>query len=347
VISVDVLSPGDGAEYDEFVRGHPAALVYHSSAYRDFLKELLACEEQYLVARVDGRIEGVLPLLWTSSAPLGRVYNSLPYFGSTGGILAATSAAADALATAYGELATAEATCAATVVENPFAGPTPTLPHTHVDRRLAQFTRLPSCAARPEDELLAAVEPSARRNVRKALANGISVENDPSAIGRLRALHELNMGELGGPAKSGAFFDLVTRRLEPARDFDLYVARKDGAMVAGLLVWYFNRTVEYVVPAIDPAFRSDQPLAAILFTAMTAAASRGFERWNWGGTHLGMRTLYRFKRKWAAEAREYRYLVHVAEPRVLEHTPDELSASFGHFYVVPFSSLAPRAAAHG
>src|SRR5438093_391721 len=73
--------------YDRFLGARPDSLLYASLKYRAFLKALLGCQDEYLLAVHDGQIEGVLPLMRLEVA--GKVvYNSLPYFGSNGGVLA-------------------------------------------------------------------------------------------------------------------------------------------------------------------------------------------------------------------------------------------------------------------
>lgn len=308
---------------ESFLRGRPEALVYYSGSYRGLLVELLGAEDRTLVARDGDEIRGILPLLYRDG-----VYNSLPYYGSNGGVLGE----ADPLLEAYRELATETGTVSSTVVSNPFAPAGPVPVHNLLDARLAHFTSLVG-------DPLARVEPSARRNVRRAAAAGIEVRADPEALPGLYALHEQNIRALGGRPKSRAFFDLVGSRLAAGTEWQLFAAYRGGALVAGLLLLYFGRTVEYFTPAIDHDHRSDQPLAAILSTAVEDAAARGYERWNWGGTWPTQESLRRFKLKWGAEELSYSYFVQLNRPELLDSTPDELYARYGDFFVLPYSEL--------
>ncbi len=69
----------------------------------------------------------------------------------------------------------------------------------------------------------------------------------------------------------------------------------------------------------------------------------GFRRWNWGGTWLAQDGVYRFKRKWGAAKRRVP-LLRLSSTTTACWTPSRRSssASFGHFYVVPFSALRER-----
>ncbi len=280
----------------------------------------------------------MLPLLWAGDDD-ARVYNSLPFYGSHGSVLARTEEAEAALVAAYDERATAPATLAATMVGNPFLERQPPEPvHNLVDERISQVTDLPAPTA-GEDALMESIDSSARRNVRKAQRAGFVASVDAGRLGALAAIHRENIEALGGLAKEPAFFEAVPRHFVAGQDYDVYVALLDDAVVAGLLLFYFNGTVEYFTPAVDHDHRSEQPLALLLVEAMTDAARRGCRRWNWGGTWVSQDGVFRFKRKWGAREGRYRYFVQLNDDSLLDARPEELRSRFGHFYVVPFSAL--------
>jgi CelD/BcsL family acetyltransferase involved in cellulose biosynthesis len=338
VIEVEPLTPAAEPAYRDFVAQAPGALVYHSLAYRDLLVEHLGCRQEYLVASEGGDVRGVLPLLWTGDAQ-ARVYNSLPFYGSHGSALADCRAAATALVAAYDERATAPGTLAATMVANPFLDGQPPEPaHTLTDERISQVTDLPGPPGE-EEALMGLIDASARRNVRKAQRTGIVAAPDAERLGVVAAIHRTNLEALGGLPKDESFFAAIPRHFAAGTDYDVYVARLDNTVVAGLLLFYFNGTVEYFTPAVDHDHRSEQPLALVLVEAMAAAARRGCRRWNWGGTWTTQDGVLRFKRKWGAREGRYRYYVQVNDDALLDARPEELRARFGHFYVVPFSAL--------
>ena len=57
----------------------------------------------------------------TAQRKEGRVYNSLPYYGSNGGILADSQEVYWELESFYNAMASEQATMASTIVGNPFA----------------------------------------------------------------------------------------------------------------------------------------------------------------------------------------------------------------------------------
>jgi len=338
-LSYDIreLTLSDHEAYSAFVEPAP---VYYSWHYKSFLEELLNCNSQYLAATSDNRIRGVLPLMYLKHDNR-RLYNALPFFGSHGDILASTPAAASALADAYCQLATAPSTIAATIIENPFAEPHGcTLPCTHTDTRTAQYTMINELD--PDEGIMPLIYSTARRNVRKAIKAGVTVAVNNDCMQDLKRLHVAGMAAIGGTRKSDEFFDLLPTHFHPDKDYDIYVARLDGEIVAALLILYSGNTVEYFVPATDEQFRKAQPLSLILKEAMENAAARGYKIWNWGGTWETQTGVYRFKRKWGAQEKSYRYFTQLNAPSILTCTPEQILQKYPNFFVVPFNLLTSR-----
>lgn len=331
------LRPDGDEEYEDFVRAHPQALLYHSARFRDFLVDLLGCEPCYGVARAQGRIRGVLPLM-AAAGPRGRVLNSLPYYGSNGGILAADAEARAALVAWYGDCVASEGVAAATMIGNPLDPSEPAPAHDVSDVRVGCMTPLAG-AGGTDERLLAIIDGSARRNVAKAARSGVAVEVDNGAFDALEEMHRAGMESIGGRPKTPAFFRAVPRCFRAGDDYDLYVARIGNEIVAALLVFFYGAVAEYYVPATRAESRSEQPMAAILHRAMVDAMGRGLAQWNWGGSWVSQENLIRFKTKWGGRPREYRYWTSISDPELLSAGPDELLEAYPGFFVVPFSSL--------
>ena len=327
--------------YQEFLLGHDGALIYYSWKFKEFLKELLQCEEEYLVVGHGSEIRGVLPLMYTTVNG-HRIYNSLPFFGSWGGVVSEDPVVTKTLVNAYNEIATQECVISSNLIANPLtlfeSQVRNTLKYTFMDHRIAMFTDI-SSDHDPWASIMARIDPTARRNVKKAKRSGVVVEADDTQMHRLQEMHQDSMKRINGRAKEERFFSMVSRFFNPGQDYDLYVARKDGQVIAALLLFYFNLTVEYFVPAVDPEHRSLQPLSLILITAMSDASRRGYTRWNWGGTWLTQEGVYRFKKKWSTSEQGYNYYTQLNAPSLLTWTPDQITAAFPHFYVVPFDQL--------
>ena len=271
-----------------------------------------------------------------------RVYNSLPFYGSNGGIVADHERAYGTLSGAYREIAGSEKTISSTIVENPLAErKADGIPSNFSDHRISQITGI-AFPANHREEILARIDSSARRNILKATREGVTVEIDHSQLPRLREMHQANIRAIGGIPKSDKFFALIPKHFAPGQDFNLYVAKKDGLVVAGLLLFYFNQTVEYFTPAVDAEYRTIQPLSPILIDAMSDASRRGFVRWNWGGTWKSQDGVYRFKKKWGAVEGRYNYYTQLNDASLLDWPQDRILKAFPNFYVMPFSVLKQK-----
>jgi hypothetical protein len=324
------------AAIDAFVAGHPQGLIYYTSPYRRYLLAVAGGECRSLVALHDGAVTGVLPLM-RKDGPFGPVLNSLPFFGSNGGVLAAHAAAESALIAEYDREA-AEATVA-TWIAHPFMD-TAAPRHDLTDQRIAQWTMLPADGTLP-----AGVEASARRNLQKAQGAGVTVRESPEALPFLEATHRANLAAIGGRAKPAEFFSRLPL-MTYGRDWRLHVAEQNGEPMAALLTFEAARTVEYVMPVVVESARSLQPTAAILGAAMADAARRGFTRWNWGGTWLTQEGVYRFKKKWGAGERRYRYFIRLNDASLRRRPAVELAAGYPWYFTLPYDQLA-EPARHG
>lgn len=333
------LTDADDPAYEAFLHRCDDALLYYSSRYRRFLIDLLDCEPAYLAAVEDGTIEAAFPIM-VRTGPHGTVMNALPFYGSYGSVIGRNSAARDALVRRYNEMTRREGVAASTVVMNPLSPPQDAkIAFDVTDQRIGQISRLPAGDHEPEAVLLGAIDGSARRNIKKARASGVSIRIDNSATDFLEDCHRRSIEQIGGKPKSRRFFELLPRHFVPDQDYRIYVAEIGGRLAAGLLVFFYNRTVEYFVPATAAEHRAAQPMALCIHDAMVDAARAGYTRWNWGGTWVSQTGVYQFKKKWNAVEQPYSYLTTISNKALLGLSRAELMQAYPEFFVVPFDRL--------
>src|SRR4051812_44314048 len=178
---------------------------------------MIGCSCETTVAWRDDRVVGLLPAM-SVTGPLGTVLNSLPFFGSNGGVLAAEADVAATLRAVFD--ARVRECSAATWISNPFLDIEPPI-HDAVDERISQWTDLADWDATAD--LPRGLEGSARRNVTKAVSEGITVRETPDELALLENLHRANMSSIGGRQKPPEFFEAVARALAYGRDWTMYV----------------------------------------------------------------------------------------------------------------------------
>jgi CelD/BcsL family acetyltransferase involved in cellulose biosynthesis len=336
-VKIVELTPALEPVWDRFATSAAHAMLYYGLGWRDLLARLLGCRPRYLMAMDGETPAGILPLM-QADGPYGTVLNSLPYYGSNGGVLAADETARAALWQAYVDATGAADVAAATVIAHPLRPDAPPdASYQFTDDRIGQWTALGSTVPPLWDR----IDGTARRNIRKAEKSGIRVSVDNSAFDFLYDTHHDNITAIGGLAKDYRMFALVAECFAGDRDYRLYVAHAGDTPVAALLLFYHGDIVEYFTPATVHDARELQPSAALLMAAMTAAGDAGYRWWNWGGTWLSQQGVYRFKRKWGAEDRPYRYYIRLNEPAMRDARRTDLLSAYPGFFTLPFGVLTP------
>jgi len=350
--AVRTAGPEEGARLDTFLRLSGHTLLYQSSSYIALLESYFGLTATRLVAAdAQHNIAAYFPL-FVKSAEHGAVINSLPYYGSNGGIVVSPQLDAEERAEAAKAVhdealrLSAEISAAAfTIISNPLdpegdAWLRAHHPHRLVDERIGQLTPLPENTPGFEEKLVASFDDPRPRNIRKAVREGVTIRfsHTQADLDFLYEVHRENITAIGGIAKEKRFFDLIPQHFG-GDGFRVYVAELNGQPIAALLLFYFNRTVEYFTPAVVEAFRGAQPSALIIYEAMLDAVRAGYRWWNWGGTWLSQGGVYDFKKKWGTEDLRYFYYTQLSGETLLSLSREQLLNAYPNFFVVPFSAL--------
>jgi hypothetical protein len=333
-----VLSEQLEEKYNEFLLKYDKSLFYHSLKYRNFLKKIINGKDNYLIALENNDIKGVLPLFFIENKEHGRIYNSLPYYGSNGGVMSNNKEISLQLINEYKRIINLEESAGGTIIINPIDSQDySTIENDFIDERISFWNDL--SVLKSEEDLFNVIDSSTRRNIKKAKREGITVSIDNHQIDFLYKTHVSNMEAIGGKPKTKDFFNLIDSSFISGDDYDIYIAKKDEKIIAGLLVFYFKNTVEYFVPVIVSEFREYQPLSLIIYQAFLESAKRGFRLWNWGGTWKSQDGVYRFKKKWGGKEINYTYYINISNKRIIELNQEEIINEYPNFFVIPFSKL--------
>ncbi|MBT5715965.1 MAG: peptidoglycan bridge formation glycyltransferase FemA/FemB family protein [Opitutae bacterium] len=330
-------------ELKDYVLSNPRSLLYSSPDYLRLISEHLNAESGWLVARNAREIQGVLPVAKCNGS-LGPVFNSFAYYGSNGAVVQrdADEDAKTALIHAFYADAKDAGACSATIINNPLEQDgefyAANANHDYLDERIGQITHFPD--SKEGDDLFAMFSNPRPRNIRKAIKDGVEVSasNDQSSLEFLYNVHFENMQRIGGLGKSWDFFEKV-KSLMPEDTWSIHLATMEGQPIAALLLFYFNKTVEYFTPVILAEHRGTQALALVIFEAMKDAMLRGYDNWNWGGTWLSQGGVYDFKKRWGTSEHTYYYFTQVFNQDVLSLSKAVLVKDYLGFYVVPFDAL--------
>lgn len=330
-------------QYTAFVENNSNSMFYHTLQYRELLRGFMDCETDYLLC-IDKNtsVRAVLPL-FCKEGRYGKVYNSLPFYGSNGGILAENNEARLTIIQYYNQLVTDS--ISATIITSPLDNiPQPTdLKYDLQDYRIGQLTFFTENSH--AEDLMTSFHYKTRNMIRKSQKNNIEVriENTAKAIEYLYQTHIENMQEIGGQPKTKLFFDLFPIHFQQGKDYDIYLAYLNEEPIAAMLLFYHKKTVEYYTPVISHAYRELQPLSLLIFEAMQEAVSRGFSCWNWGGTWASQEGVYRFKQRWGTTDINYYYYTQLNNEDIFYASKEILLEDYKYFFVLPFQYLKTKA----
>jgi len=351
-MDIEILTSVDEQAYEDLLHRKEGSLLYVSLKYRKLLRQYIDAEDFYLIAKRGGDVVGAFPLFLKKNGTHGNVLNSLPFYGSNGGVIVSPRVTEPepvfkALTEGLHNLAREMDAVAVTVVTSPFE-PYPGFYQEHLrptfrDSRIGQVSRLPHSGENPEHAIMAMIHSKTRNMVRKARKSRIAHthSSDLEVLRFLADTHRENMTGIGGIAKGWEFFRKVPEIFQYDTDYRVYAATRDGCLVSALLIFYHKKTVEYFTPATVREYRHLQPNSLLIFEAMKDATCQNYHYWNFGGTWYSQNGVRQFKNRWGAQDRPYDYYVVTYQDigHILNMKPEEIVAEYPFFYVVPFSAL--------
>jgi len=278
-------------------------------------------------------LNGFIPILQLDR-PDGRVWNSLPYFGSHGDILTSNPEVTGTVSDFLNQQLTSENVGAFCVVRKLDSVEQVSCLWTHQVCRLSQITAFGETNS---NNLMSLFSSKQRNAIRKGLKQGFSIGISPDGRESLETLHAENLAQLSGIRKSPEFFKSLDQFFTRGPDYQIWEASHNNDVVASLLLFYWRETVEYFIPAVKDDYRSSQVLSAIIFSAMEDAVNRGFKSWNWGGTWESQHGVRKFKAGWGADETVYNYDIKVqADSDLTKLTSEQALKFFPNFFVFPF-----------
>lgn len=337
------------SQYNQFILSNEKTLFFVSNKYRKFLRSLIEKEDFYFLAfDNNGNIVGALPCFINRNKEYGNLLNSGPFYGSNGGIIEFenNSKVRIALINEFYNFAKQNNCVATTIISSPLDPMEEFYEqvtcYTYQDLRIGQLTPFPQYTEEIDDVLMKMIHQKTRNMVRKAQKLKITVHNEQSNeyMNFLISTHQENMMVIGAKAKPEGFFRLIQEYFINDSDYKIYVAKKDGQLIAALLLFYFNKTVEYFVPVVKAEYRNSQPLSLLIFEAMKDCISKGYKWWNWGGTRATLNGVYNFKKRWGTKDKPYYFYTKIFNATVLKKTKEQLMEAYPYFYVAPFDKLS-------
>jgi hypothetical protein len=131
----------------------------------------------------------------------------------------------------------------------------------------------------PEADLLAAMKPKHRYNIRLATKRGVTVDDRGDAA-ELARQHDATAGRQGISAAGREFYERRLRQLEWCR---VYVARHQDEALAAIMVARFDGRAYYLFGGSTQVKRNLMPTYAVQWAAIREAAAAGCRAYDlWG-----------------------------------------------------------------
>jgi hypothetical protein len=203
----------------------------------------------------------------------------------------------------------------------PGLNPPPVLPSS-VDSQLATRNSQRGCAS-PQPvtpnslPIFSTFRESNKRNIRKALENGVRVEisTTKESVRQFCKLNQTTRREHGLPPQPYRFFEEVHEQVISKGHGIVATAFQADAPIAASIYFHFGKTVIYKYGASDKRYQHLRPNNLVMWEAIKRYADHGYSSLSLGRTDLGHEGLRQFKNGWGATEQTlsyYRYAVKTA-----------------------------------
>jgi hypothetical protein len=344
---IRLLTPATEPAYRALVSASPMARWTHTLGWRAVLEDLGMGESVCFTAWRSGALVGALPA-FVRRAPVGAVLNSLPWFQSAGGPVAAADLDAAArgglqraLLGAMLEWCRAEGLAVACVIGSGFSdyddAQLPHPPDFSLRRRIQGVDLTRQLVFRP----------SVAPMIKKAAAHR-PVLRLARSLDEVRVVYDLYLATM---ARIGVKpYDFAVYRQSFIHAGDGWTpafawAEVEGEAVAGMLLMEGFATVDYFSAGSTDFGRQIQASSWLCADRLADAARRGLRWWNWMASPTP--SVYDFKKRWGSVDLHYPiWLWTVGDTSALRALPPhELAEQFPGYFALPYDWLAPIAAA--
>jgi len=330
----------DFSNYEEFLKNENSTF-YHSSRYLHFLKEILHAKISFVISKEKKELKGILPFFVKESVH-GKVVNSLPFFGSYGGIISKSRDAQKQILERFNDFNEEAEVLSSVIISNPFAS-------SDIYDKFYKFNakeeRLVQCADinKTPDTLWESLEQRVRRAIRKSQKKCINVKSI-NLVEQDRMnfyqMHKIDMESKGGRPKPLEFFKELQKNFVREYDYDVLAAYNGIDPIAYLLVFYFHPFTEYYMPAYRSDSKHLQGTSLLIWESMKISMEKRMKYYNFGGTGKTQCELYMFKKGWNATDYTYNYYIYSDMTRIKGIGVDEIKKHYQNFYVSSYDEIA-------
>lgn len=292
-LDVTVSGADDRNAWEQFVEASSRSTMCHQFAWKDIIERSYGHRTFYLMAKREGVVVGVLPLVLVQPPLIGGALVSLPFM-DYGGVCAEDSSAGLALVDKAMDLLK---TTGARTLELRQCDAAIRLDSSRQDKVSMILDLTPG-----SDAIWKSLPAKVRNQVRKAEKSGLMV-----CVGGVELIDDfydvfvVNMRDLGSPVHSKRFFLEMGQSLGSLMRVTL--VRDGQRTVGGLISLFFKRTMLVPWASSLREYFSKCPNNLLYWDAILDGCKRGCVEFDFGRSTVGSGT-YDFKKQWGAQPRQ-------------------------------------------
>lgn len=337
-VEAKMLESNDMLEYKRFLEKCKNSVVQHTLEWGVVLENTGTDKPLFLVAKNGDRIVGVMPC-FLYNGRFGSILVSNPYPAGYGGVIARKGFKKEViyreLYSRFLEVAKQNGCAIATVVTTPFIRDLElvkdSLKPDFVQTDYIQFVDL---RKKP------AYNRSVKRNIRKALINGLHVSEDDSEANISEwyyRIHLQNMKYLYSDHLPLSFFLDIKKYLTPRKAKFLFLKNRANTLVGGAVLIFHNDVLDVLMRSVDLNYSRQGGTVLLMAYAIKFARERGFKIFNWQSCGFREDGIYEFNRRFGSEIERYYYATKIISDAgpFKNANPEEIEESYKWHYVLP------------
>jgi len=296
-ITIDILSSDQDIIWDDYVKNHADATIFHSTGWRDVVRNVCGYSPHYILAHNSGKCVGVLPLFHFSKPFLGNRLISVPW-AVRGGICADNDHVAGSLLDWAIEL-TRELNADYLELRGGYVD------HERVRIDNTYYDFVLDVEPGP-DQIFKNLRKSLRKDIRRSFKNDLRIDFNasPEAVEEFYDFHVRDMRRAGTPVQPYDWFRQLFRRFA---DYHT-IARVfyGNKIVSMFLVRYYKNTVTEVLGNDLHEYRYLYPNIFMEWKLIEWSYKEGYRYYNFGRSIPESGTFF-FKKGWRAIPVPLRY----------------------------------------
>tara|TARA_B110000196_G_C21084786_1_gene634377 strand:- start:100 stop:1116 length:1017 start_codon:yes stop_codon:yes gene_type:complete len=337
-MQIDLVSEIE--EYYELINNN-SCTFYQSPKHLKFLEQILQSSTKFITAKENHKLIGVMPIFCKESK-FGTVINSLPFFGSYGGIVSRKIDAKKKILSFLNKYNKENNVLSSVIISNPFETSEIYDKYYKFNDKVKRIIQCIDLKNNSEETIWKNFDQRVRRSIRKA-EKLLTIENsDPleNILNDFYSYHVKNISAKKGSIKPKEFFTYVKKNFKFNEDYNILTAKYESNPIAYLLVFYFKSYTEYYMPAYDVQNSNLQGTSLLIWESIKKSLTMNMEYYNFGGTHKINDSVYNFKKGWGTKDYHYNYYIYSDLGRLQGIEKEELKANFKNFYVYNYNKIS-------